>query len=105
MLVHPNPLALPISSKAVSLIGEYSRVLPVLFFNIGQLQLQRRQHDTALRFFELADEVLKNDDCDDSSSDFKVTSQLAVLHQVGYIHFRQHDYVSAMKAPSETGIF
>ena len=54
-------------------------------------------------FFELADEVLRNDDFDDSSpvSDFKVTSQLAILHQVAYIHFRQHDYVSAMKALKE----
>ena len=101
MLVHLNPLALPVSGKDVLLIGECSRVLPVLFFNIGQLQLKRRQHDAALRFFELADEILKNDECDDSCSDFKVTSQLAILHQVAYIHFRQHDYVSAMEALKE----
>ena len=49
MLVHLNPLALPVSSKDVSLIGECSRVLPVLFFNIGQLQLQRRLHHPSPR--------------------------------------------------------
>ncbi|KAL7499853.1 hypothetical protein ACHAWT_007873 [Skeletonema menzelii] len=94
MLVHPNPL-LPDDH-----LDDCPEVLSALLFNIGQLQLQRRQEDVALRLFQLACEVLESDDGDSKccSSENHVRYHLAILHQVAYTHFRLQDYHSALEA-------
>ena len=94
MLVYPNSLLLPDDH-----LRDCPEVLSVLLFNMGQLQLQRRQEDVALRLFQLADEVLKSDNVAQfCPSEHRVRSQLAILHQVAYTHFRKQDYPSALEA-------
>jgi len=94
MLVYPNPLLID------DHLHDCPEVLSVLLFNIGQLQLQRHQEDVALRFFQLANDVPKSssDDSQLSSSEHHLRSQLAILHQVAYTHFRKKDYPSALVA-------
>jgi tetratricopeptide (TPR) repeat protein len=92
MLVYPNPLLID------GHFHDCPEVLLVVMFNIGQLQLQRHQEDVALRFFQLADEVLKICDPQLNSSEHHLRSQLAILHQVAYTHFRKKEFKSALEA-------
>ncbi len=93
MLVYPHPL------QPRDHLDDCPEVLSALLFNIGQLQLQRREEDAALRLFHLAYEVLEShDDSNCCSSENNVRYQLAILHQVSYAHFRLQDYQSALEA-------